>query len=151
MNLKAALGRGRTRGEADVNIIGVLNLFLILVPFLLLTAVFVKIAVLQLSLPAAGRKSGVATADKPAILNILAVEEDGFQLNSPYMSHPKLPRVGGSFDYKGLQQQLKAVKAKYPESEDIVISPASSILYEVIVKVMDTCREAGFPNISLAG
>ncbi|MCR4438587.1 MAG: biopolymer transporter ExbD [bacterium] len=151
MNLKAAIGRGTVRGEADVNIIGVMNLFLILVPFLLLTAVFVKIAVLELSLPAAGRKSAVAAQDKPAILNILAVEEDGFQLNSPYMNHPKLPKVGGAFDYKGLTAQLKAVKAKYPESEDIVISPASTILYEVIVKVMDTCREAGFPNISLAG
>lgn len=151
MNLKAALGRDRLRGEEDVNIIGVMNLFLILVPFLLLTAVFVKIAVLELSLPSAGRKGGVAAEDKPAILHILAVEEDGFQLNSPYMEHPKLPRVGGAFDYKGLAAQLKAAKAKYPDSQDIVISPASAILYEVIVKVMDTCREAGFPNISLAG
>ncbi len=151
MNLKAALGRAGVRREADVNIIGVMNLFLILVPFLLLTAVFVKIAVLELSLPSAGRKGGVAAPDKPAVLNILAVEEDGFKLNSPYMSHPKLPKIGGTFDYKGLAAQLKAVKAKYPESEDIVISPASTILYEVIVKVMDTCREAGFPNISLAG
>ena len=151
MNLKKSIGRENIYEEAEVNLTGVMNIFLILIPFLLLTAVFVKIAVLELSLPSAGRASSVSTEQKPMVLNILEINQQGFSLKSPGMTHQKLLKTGLAFNYDGLKRQLEQVKQKYPESEDIVISPSSDILYNVIIKVMDRCRDAGFPNISLAG
>lgn len=151
MNLKNAIGRGQRREEADLAITSVMNIFLILIPFLLLTAVFVRIAVLELTLPSAGRQHTVSAENRQIVLNTLSITGAGFQLSSPYMNHRPLARINGDFDYDGLGSQLKAIKTQYPMSEDIIIRPDSDILYEVIIQVMDRCREAGFPNVQLAG
>ena len=45
--------RRRKSGEDDINITAFMNLMVILVPFLLITAVFSRLAILQLNLPAA--------------------------------------------------------------------------------------------------
>ena len=151
MNLKNAIGRGRKREEVEVNITGVMNIFLILIPFLVLTAVFVRIAVLELTLPSAGRQSSVAAENRQVVLNILAITESGFQMTSPNITHRKLAKVNGDFDYAGLIRQLRTIKEKYPASEDIIVRPDSGILYDVIIQVMDRCRDEGFPNVQLAG
>ena len=151
MNLKNAIGRGRKREEVEVNITGVMNIFLILIPFLLLTAVFVRIAVLELTLPSAGRQRNVSTENRQVYLSILTITGDGFQLTSPNITHRKLGKVGGDFDYAGLVSQLRTIKQRYPASEDIIIRPDSEILYDVIIQVMDRCRDEGFSNVQLAG
>ena len=75
MNLKQSMNR-RLKGHADqveLNLTAVMNVFLILVPFLLLTAVFVKIAVIEFSLPSLDSKRPSVQQQKPqsTILNIL--------------------------------------------------------------------------------
>ncbi|MCD4665620.1 MAG: biopolymer transporter ExbD [Bacteroidales bacterium] len=47
--------------------------------------------------------------------------------------------------------QLKQIKQKHPHAEDIIISPAARVKYDIIIKVMDRCRETGFPNVALSG
>lgn len=154
MNLKQSVQR-RLRGhagETDVNLTAVMNIFLILIPFLLLTATFVRIAVLELSLPSLERqRQAVSTRTESAVLNILLIRDDGFQLKSPEMTFAALPKTDEAYNWQQLDEQLERVKQKYPESEDIFISPENSILYETIISVMDRCRDAGFPNISISG
>ena len=155
MNLKQSMKR-RLRGHAedtDVNLTAVMNIFLILIPFLLLTATFMRIAVLELTLPSldrAGRQTAVQKQES-VILNILQIRQDGFALNSPKLKFPKLSKENGEYNWGALAEQLRRVKEKYPESEDIIISPEDKIRYDTIITVMDRCREAGFPNISISG
>ena len=140
--------------ETELNLTAVMNIFLILIPFMLLTAVFVRIAVLELSLPSLDRAGQTAsnTQSKSTVLNILKISETGFELNSPEFKFQKLAKdQQQEFNWKGLADQLTRVKEKYPESEDILISPEDAILYQTIIKVMDTCRDSGFPNISISG
>jgi len=47
MNLKKALHRENRYEEDNLNITPVMNIFWILVPFLLLTAVYVRISILE--------------------------------------------------------------------------------------------------------
>jgi biopolymer transport protein ExbD len=154
MNLRAVRERKEAlRRDAEINVTPVLNLFLIVIPFLLLTAVFVRIAIVDLSLPSLARRGeGQSTpAPQRIVLNMLTIDEEGFQLKSTGMEFPRLPRTASGFDYDALARQLRQVKARYAESEDVIIAPASTIPYEVIIHVMDTCRDNGFPNISISG
>ncbi len=153
MNLNKALNRERHRDETDVNIIPVMNIFLLLVPFLLLTAAFVKISVIDLSLPSLGGAAGQNLQDeqKPLVLVILAIRETGFQLKSPDFKFDPLAKNNENFDYRGLSAQLKDIKSRHGYAEEIIVSPEAKIKYDVIIKVMDVCRESGFPNVSLAG
>lgn len=156
MNLKQSMG-SRLKGhaeETELNLTAVMNIFLILIPFMLLTAVFVRIAVLELSLPSLDKAGQTAsnTQSKSTVLNILKISETGFELNSPEIKFTKLAKAQQQeYNWQGLADQLTRVKDKYPESEDILISPEDTILYQTIIKVMDTCRESGFPNISISG
>ena len=155
MNLKQSMGR-RLKGhaeETELNLTAVMNIFLILIPFLLLTAVFVRIAVLELTLPSLDKKGPAAHTEQPksTIINILKISESGFELNSPEIKFQKLNKTETDYDWQALSSQLTRIKEKYPESEDILISSENSIRYHTIISVMDKCRDAGFPNISISG
>ena len=65
MNLKQAIGKDKRQQEVDVNIIPVMNIFLLLIPFLLLTAAFVQLAVVELSLPSLNKEQGQQTQERP--------------------------------------------------------------------------------------
>ncbi|MBD3288753.1 hypothetical protein GF337_08130 [candidate division KSB1 bacterium] len=152
MNLKQAMGKTRNPEDEDVNIIPVMNIFLLLIPFLLLTAAFVKIAVLDISLPSLGKGgAGQQEQQKDLTLVILAIKETGFQLKSPGFKFDPINNNGKKYNYRALVTQLKDIKAQYAAAEDIIISPESKVKYDIIIKVMDKCRESGFPNVSLAG
>jgi len=152
MNFKTALRKERSHEDEDINIIPVMNIFLLLIPFLLLTAAFVKIAVLELSLPSLGKgKQQVVQQNKDLVLVILAIKETGFQLKSPGFKFDPVNKVGDTYNYRQLLTQLNDIKEKHANAEDVIISPEGDIKYDIIIKVMDNCREKGFPNVSLAG
>jgi biopolymer transport protein ExbD len=156
MNLKIALQR-KLRGHSDtaeLNLTSVMNVFLIIIPFLLLTASFVKIAVLDMSLPSLDTvepAASIETKPKSAILNILLIRETGFELKSPDLKFAAVEKISADYNWQVLREQLAQVKQTWPQSDEIIISPENSIHYDVIIHVMDRCREAGFPNISISG
>lgn len=145
--------RRRERQESDLDLTPVMNIFLILIPFLLLTAVFVKIAVLELSLPNLERAGAAVQQQekKSVVLNFLFIKETGFEVKSPELKFAPIAKTGSDYDWAALTAQLSQAKAKHPDSEDIIIAPANSIKYETIISVMDHCRESGFSNISISG
>ncbi|MFQ5638550.1 MAG: biopolymer transporter ExbD [bacterium] len=148
MNLKHTLGRERGYQQDELNITPVMNIFLILIPFLLLTAVFVKISVVEFSLPSTKSESRNQTN---AVVTIIAIQEKGFDLKTQGIKFSFINKKKENFDFQALVEQLQKVKKMYAETQDIIIAPQASIKYNTIIKVMDRCRESGFPNISISG
>lgn len=152
MNLKKALGRENRYEEDDLNITPVMNIFLILVPFLLLTAVFVKISILEFSLPSADKQSSQTQKQgENPVVTILAISDKGFELKTKGLKFPVIVKKEDNFDFQTLVTKLKKVKEKHHDTEDIILVPHVSIKYNTIIKVMDRCRENGFLNISISG
>jgi len=154
MNLRQTIGKERWAEDAEINITPVMNVFVILIPFLLLTASFVKIAIIDFSLPSAEQSSpNVLNKNDLKQLTVLVVSIDpkGFQVKTSEKKLPPVKKINAKFDYNALGDRLKSVKKKYPKLEDVIISPDATIKYETIVKVMDKCREVGFPNFSISG
>lgn len=149
MNLK----RDRHQKDVDVNIIPVMNIFLLLIPFLLLTAAFVRLAVVELSLPSLskGPTEQMQQRSEKLLLVILAIKETGFQLKAQGFKFDPLNNQNNQYNYSQLIEQLKQIKQLHPYAEDIFISPESKVKYDTIIKVMDRCRETGFPNVSISG
>lgn len=154
MNLKARMGRKR-RGGDDIEMTPIMNLFLILVPFLLVAAEFVNIAVLDMSLPQLNTNANVTQTTtelpKQSILSTLEIDDNGMQVNSPTFTFPAIKKSAGGYDYNALKAQLAQIKQKFPEAADMVIAPQDQIKYDIVIQVMDRCREQGFPNISISG
>ena len=158
--MKSRLNRRRLVQEApDINITAFMNLMVILVPFLLITAVFTRITVLELSLPAAAEQENMQEPlfDLEIIVrgNSIAVgDRQGGLLK-------RLPMVEGEHDYKQLSLLLQQIKARFPDKLNATLLLESDISYDILVQVMDRMRvvqfvEAGsvqsaelFPDISI--
>ena len=152
MNLRQAIGKSRRSHDTEINITPVMNIFVILIPFLLLTATFVKIAIIDLALPTLEQKSGVNDEEiKDLTVLVLAISPEGFQIKTSEKNYPMIKIKDGDYDYLDLGKKLTEIKTQFPKLEDVIISPSSEILYHVIVKVLDNCREVGFPNYSISG
>ena len=123
----------------DVNLTPLLNVFIIVIPFVLLSAVFVKTAVIDISLPQEGAK-GLASADSATGVLVIKATDSGFDVGG--IGKAFIPKHAGEFDFNGLTEELIKLKERFPGSEDAILLFSPNASYEFIVKVMDSTREA---------
>lgn len=134
-----AVKRRHDRKEADeMNITAFMNLMVILVPFLLITAVFSRLTILQLNLPAESTQQ----VETEQVLNIeVIVRKDGIQVADRGTGLLKaLPDSAGQHDLKGLSDYLVFVKQKYPQKTDATVLLEADTPYDIVIAVMDTVR-----------
>lgn len=155
----------RRKGHEEVvelNITAFMNLMVILVPFLLITAVFSRMTVLELQLP--GLNSGEQTSETPKELMFqLVVRKDEFVFQEEGLGTLfQLERKHESADFLTLQQYLMQIKERYPDKKDLVLMLDSDITYETIIATMDRIKSVDqvivgsvvnyelFPEVSIA-
>lgn len=104
-------------------------------------------------MPSAAQSEPVEASDdlKELTLLVLSISDEGFQIRTSEQDYPKILKKSGEFDFDGLSVRLSDLKKRYPKLSDVVISPDSKIKYQIIVRVLDSCREVGFPNFSISG
>lgn len=140
--------------SVELVMIPVLNVFLILIPFLLITAEFLHTAIIDISLPSQsrGRKSvasaTVQTSPREQIL-ILSIAPQGFYLLMGEKLIKIIPK-GKEYYYEQLGEILQKVKKLFPDQQSIIIEADDSIVYDHIIHTMDQCRSCGLTNISLS-
>jgi biopolymer transport protein ExbD len=126
------------RRPAELLLVPMIDIFTVLVTFLLMTAVFSKTVILQLNLPA----SQTQFRDPPPGLQLeVMVRKDLLQVadrNSGPLA--TLPNKPGGYDYDGLTDYLKRVKSKFPDKTDASILLESDTPYDTLVQVMDRVR-----------
>ena len=147
------------RQTASVDVTAFLSLMVILVPFLLITAVFSRITILELeSASGDSKQEPVRDALQLQIVVREAVIEVRHQGQGGVVRLIRTP-VGG--EVAALASLVKELKARFPDSHEATILLEPQIVYDVLVQVMDTVRirqhrqDAGmksmelFPRISL--
>ena len=134
----------RYRGRHDLNVVPMIDMMVILVFFLIFTAVFTKTNVLELNLPGADS----AVPDLPEGLNLeVVIRQDKIEVADRGTGLLKsLPRQGETYDLKGLSDYLQLVKSKYPDKLDATILLEQEIQYDTLVQVMDTVRVFQVPD-----
>ncbi|MEO0973580.1 MAG: biopolymer transporter ExbD [Pseudomonadota bacterium] len=126
---------------AELNITAFMNLMVILVPFLLITAVFSRLAVLELNLPGPDGASAETQEEEPLQLeitvraNYLEVGDRNTGLLQAFAN-----AANGEYDLVGLADFLKQVKVRYPDKTDATVLLEPDIEYDVLVQVMDAVR-----------
>lgn len=133
----------RDREPAELNITAFMNLMVVLVPFLLITAVFSRMAILELSLPAPSAGDSEDPTEEQLVLEI-TVRKDVLEVGDRNTGLLKaLPGdAEAGHDLAGLSDYLQQVKARYPEKTDITLLLEPDVEYDVLVQVMDAARVA---------
>lgn len=137
---------------ADLDMVPLMNLFTVLVPILLLAAVFANITVLELEIPPAGSgESGIDVAPEASALNlVVVVAEAGVTVGGSGGFLPTILREDGPIDRGALASLLASVRREHPEETRVTVAAESGISYEEVVAIMDVCREGGFAEIALS-
>jgi len=146
---------------AHLEITAFINLIVVLVPFLLSTAVFTRLSVLDLSLPA--QSSGAAEQLKENNLQLeVVIRPDALEVGDRIGGLiQRIPNAGGTHDLKTLQALMVMLKGKFPDKLDATVLAEPNTSYDVLVHVMDAVRGTHtaqgpkvthaelFPNISI--
>jgi biopolymer transport protein ExbD len=133
--------RSRLHEPADINITAFMNLMVILVPFLLITAVFSRITILELNLPAAG--SGQQSQDEHQFELEVIVRENSIEVGDRDGGLIKrIPALDTGHDIAQLSELLQQVKARFPEKIDATLLLEADTPYDTLVQVMDKVRAA---------
>lgn len=143
---------GRKR-NIELNLVPFIDLMSVLITFLLITAVWTQVSMIQIGSSLYGKKSDTQPSPTPPpnadVVLKVDVKEVGYVLTVGRQVI-SLPMVKDQFDEAGLVAQLQRVKQLYPEKVDAIVSVADAIPYEQLIKAMDNCLTAGFSAISVA-
>ncbi len=151
------------------DLVPIMNLVTILIPFLLLSVTFVNLAVVDSTLPAISPiPSDTVEADKLRMM--VAITDQGFIVrgNSPLLEgDPEAEARGqsidrltdGAYPFTELTDLMVQLKSEYPDEANVVLIPEDVVDYDTIVGTMDatrdwtppgaTVKELLFPVVSL--
>jgi biopolymer transport protein ExbD len=131
----------RERKPAELLLVPMIDIFTVLVAFLLMTAVFSRIAIMQIDLPSSAAPKPV----EPKFRLEIIIRQDGFELSDGKQVIGTIPKASNANDLKALTDRVLAVKREHPTSEDASVLSERKIPYDEIVQVMDTIRSAELP------
>jgi biopolymer transport protein ExbD len=119
-----------------------LNLMVVLVPFLLITAVFSRIAIVELNLPSS---AGGAAVSEPTFRVEVIVRERGLEVTNGSVPIAAIPKVKGEYDLERLSQLVMSLKRDHPDTNDASVLLEPYIEYDYLIQVMDVVRSAELP------
>lgn len=135
--------------DTDLNIVPIIDCFVMLICFLLFTAAFTQLVFLEAKMTsntaAAAQKS---RSELDQFRLVVTFEEGGLRLATSGTSAVKInnliPNVNGNFNFEALHAQLIQVKADFPDrySADVEfkMKQQGSVDYEKILRAIDSIR-----------
>lgn len=139
--------------NVELNLVPVIDLMSVLITFLLITAVWTQVSMIQIGSSVYGKKTDTQPNPTPPphaeVVLKVDVKDIGYVLTVGKQVI-SLPMVDNQFDDAGLIAQLQRVKQLYPDKTDAVVTVADVMPYEQLIKAMDNLLIAGFSAISVA-
>jgi biopolymer transport protein ExbD len=129
----------RGKETPELNITTFMNLMVVLIPFLLISAVFSRVTIMELSVPTA---AGAAVPAKPNFNIEVIVRDAGLELANGSSVVAAMPKKADQYDLKLLSDMLLRLKADYPEKKDATVLLEPGVEYDYLIQVMDTLRSA---------
>lgn len=146
-------GRGRST-NFDLNLVPFIDLMSVLITFLLISAVWTQVSMIQLGASFASPKDPNQEVITPPPLEDLVLRLDikatGYVL---YVGKDvrAIPMNNGEYDKEALTADLEKVKQMYPDKGGIKMAIENEIKYEHVVSAMDLGLRAGFSPELLTG
>ena len=146
--------------QAHLEITAFINLIVVLVPFLLSVAVFTRLAVIDISLPA--QNTGVEQLKAEDLKLEIVIRPDALEVGDRIGGLIKrIDNTPAGYDLKTLAVLMQQIKAKFPDKLDATLLAQPNTSYDTLVQVMDAVRAGTgadgaklvrtelFPNISI--
>ena len=133
----------RTKPTYEIDVTTFLNLLVVLVPFLLITAVFSRLTIVELNLPSA---AGGPTNNLDTFRVEVIVREEGMEISNGSATIATIPKADDEYDLDTLSEFIVELKRTYPEHESASVLMESQIPYDYLIQVMDIVRAVEVPT-----
>lgn len=130
--------------EHELDMTTFLNLMVVLVPFLLITAVFSRITIVELNLPSS--TGGAAKAADPDFRVEVIVRDKGMEITNGSAVIAKVPKVDDEYDLKTLTKLVTSLKRDHPDAHNASVLLEPNIAYDNLIHVMDAVRSVDMPG-----
>jgi len=135
--------------EHELEIMPLMNLFVAMIPMLLISAVFLNVTVIDMKAPP-DAAAAQANVKKERLALAVTIKENYFVVEGKRIEKRVIKRADDNADEQ-LASTLAAIVKQHPHNEDVMIISQPDVLYGDIVTVMDISREAGLPSAALLG
>ena len=132
----------RTKSGHELDVTTFLNLMVVLVPFLLVTAVFSRLTIVELSLPSSA--GGASPSDDSFRVEVV-VREAGIEITNGRATIASIPKMDEEYDLQTLSDLIIALKQEYPEQNAASVLMEPYIPYDYLIRVMDIVRSVEVP------
>jgi biopolymer transport protein ExbD len=127
----------------EIDVTTFLNLMVVLVPFLLITAVFSRLTIVELDLPsAAGGPTSAADNFRVEVI----VRDAGMEISNGSATIATIPKKDDEYDFDTLSEFIVELKREYPDHEAASVLMEAFIPYDYLIQVMDTVRAVEVPT-----
>jgi biopolymer transport protein ExbD len=134
--------RRRTRNSYEIDVTTFLNLMVVLVPFLLITAVFSRLTIVELNLPSS---AGGAASNAENFRIEVIVREAGIEISNGTAIIASIPKKEEEFDLQTLSDYMVTLKNDYPDLDAASVLMEARIPYDYLIRVMDVVRAVEVP------
>lgn len=128
------------RMDPELDITAFMNLMVILVPFLLITASFSEISVFKLGLPHASDELVSKLPDKELQLEVIISEKSLVVADTNRGPLKVIENTTDGYELEQLSGFLKILKTRYPDKKNILILSQQNTHYQSVIDVMDAVR-----------
>lgn len=144
--ISAGGGGGRRALDHEIPLVPFIDLLLCCVMFLLVTAVWNRLASVQAALNAPASESPViAPPSAPAM--VVLVESSRFVVSSDAGDRIELAFPEGAPDLDALRAHLAPRRAS--STGEIVVAADDGVAFESVIATMDTVATAGFDHVTM--
>jgi biopolymer transport protein ExbD len=140
-------GRKKPQKPVELLLVPMIDIFSVLVTFLLMTAVFSRIAIIQLDLPSAA----AGPPSTPTFRLEVIVRKSGLELTNGREIIAALPVQNGAYDMPRLSAAAAELKSRHPEVDAASVLMAADVEYDYLVQVMDAIRSTDAATAASAG
>ena len=145
----------RFRHREDINVeidmVPIMNMFLVLIPFLLISSSFLHLKAINTSVPVKSANSAVVSPEQSEVsltlMVVLTQHEIDVKPSASELSDNELKALDFSISRKENAQafadfsaKLSVLKQQYPNSDTLILSPNDSVPYKDMVTLMDAAR-----------
>ena len=147
------MGGDKKNIAVELNLVPFIDLMSVCIIFLLITAVWTQVSMIQLGSSLYSKKTEASSLEEPPpYANIpfrINVLETGFDI---VIGKEKIdiPKRGGKYNEKALLREVKKIKDIYPEKKDAIVASRDAVKYEYVVAAMDALLNGGFPEVVIA-
>jgi biopolymer transport protein ExbD len=131
----------------EIDVTTFLNLMVVLIPFLLITAVFSQLTIVELNLPSSA--SGPQN-DQEGFTPEIIVREAGIEITNGRQIIATIPNSEDEFgeddfDLETLSDYMVELKRTYPQQEAASVLMEAQIPYDYLIQVMDIVKRVEVP------